>query len=52
MGILIRNKNKLKFAGICKKVPMEGVPCGQVVRISGFHCCDFGSVPGQGTEVP
>ena len=22
-----------------------------MVSISGFHCCDLGSVPGQGTEV-
>ena len=27
-------------------------PGGLVVRILGFHCCDPGSGPGRGTEVP
>ena len=27
-------------------------PCGLVVRISGFHCCGSGSIPGQGTKIP
>ena len=26
-------------------------PCGLVVRIPGFHCCDAGSIPGGGTEI-
>ena len=23
-----------------------------MVRILGFHCCDLGSIPGWGTEIP
>ena len=27
-------------------------PGGLMVRILSFHCCDLGSVPGQGTKIP
>ena len=26
-------------------------PGGLMVRILSFHCCDLGSVPGQGTKI-
>ena len=31
---------------------LEKFPGGLVVRILGFHCCNLGSVPGWGSEIP
>ena len=42
-------------AQIKKTYIMEGIPwrsSGQDSVLSGFHCCDLGSIPGQGIKIP
>ena len=47
--ITILNKT---FSKSPQKYVFMEFPDGPVVRTQHFHCCDIGSIPGEGTKIP